>query len=428
MKRRCLTAAAVLAAVGLVAACGSSSSTTNSSSAGSTSATQASSTSKGPIKILTFGDITGLLPVPYVALHDGVQAAVNAFNASGGVQGRKVQLISCDTQLNPAQAAKCVVTAGSQGVVAAVPSLELLDNITTPLLEKQGIPLFQEPSTAAAQYAKNAACFINGPYIIYPATMAALAKAGAKSITVMQPAGVAGLDVLDHASNLAAAPYGGKVTTSINVPPTATNFSAMAAQATGSGQDGLFLSAAPPGLFSVTGDVLQTRPSMKVSVPGYLLASPQVLAAFSKIPGVKGTMSANYSAWPTDASVPGIKLFQQQLAAVNKASLGNEAALLSWIDASGAMQVLKTMTSGPITAASVSAAMQKATLDFQGVVPNWHYQYNTLGLGCVNTGLAYEGVYNGGLEVTPLHGDKPVQALTPPIVAYYKQALASFAK
>jgi ABC-type branched-subunit amino acid transport system substrate-binding protein len=368
------------------------------------------------------------LPVPYVALHDGVQAAVNAFNAAGGVQGRKVQLISCDTQLNPAQAAKCVATASAQGVVAAVPSLELLDNITTPLLEKQGIPVFQEPSTAAAQYAKNTACFVNGPYVIYPATMAGLAKAGAKSITAMQPAGVAGLDVLDHASNLAASAYGGKVTTSINVAPTATNFSAMAAQATGSGQDGLYLAASPPGLFSLAGDVLQSRPGIKVSIPGYLLANPQVLAAFSKIPPLKGTFSVNYTAWPTDSSVPGIKLFQQQLAAVNKASLGNEAAIFPWVDAWAAMQVLKTMTSGPITAATVSAAMKKATLDFQGVVPNWHYQYNTLGLGCVNTGMAYEGVYKGGLEVTPLNGDKPVQALTPEIVAYYKKALASFAQ
>src|ERR1035437_9299390 len=73
----------------------------------------------GPITIVTYGDITGLAPVPEHQFQDGVVAAVNAFNASGGVQGRKIKLITCDTKFQGAAAAACVANAKSEGVVAA---------------------------------------------------------------------------------------------------------------------------------------------------------------------------------------------------------------------------------------------------------------------------------------------------------------------
>src|SRR5580700_11090540 len=88
---------------------------------GSSSSGATTRASKAPIKVLTFGDITGLFPTPQNQLVDGVRAAVDAFNADGGVQGRKVQLIACNTQFNPATASSCVENAKADGVVLAIP-------------------------------------------------------------------------------------------------------------------------------------------------------------------------------------------------------------------------------------------------------------------------------------------------------------------
>jgi branched-chain amino acid transport system substrate-binding protein len=423
MRRGIASVAVVIAASAALAGCGSSSSSSSGGGGGG------GGSSKGPINILTYGDITGLAPTPEHQFLDGVKAAVNAFNAAGGVQGRKVKLVSCDTQLNPAQAASCVEKAKSEGIVAAIPSLELLDNVTTPILEKQGIPIIgTNPSTAKAQFSKTSACYINGPFILYPAAARAMAKAGAKSISFMEPAGVANEDVLAKAANAAAAADGAKVPAFIGVAPTATNFSALAAKALSSGEDGVYVSATAPGLFSLVGALGQSKPGLKMGAPGYSVVDSKILGAFTKIPPAKGMYVDNYTAFPTDSSVPGIKLFQQQIATIDKTDVGSETALFTWLDAWGGMQVLKTITSGPITSSTILAAMEKAHLSFQGVVPDWSYQYNTLGLGCVTSNSVYEGVYKGGVSITPLNGDKPTAGLTPDIIALYKKALASYAQ
>jgi ABC-type branched-subunit amino acid transport system substrate-binding protein len=412
MKRLASVIVGVLA-IALIAGCGSSSSSGGGSS-------------KGPIKILTYGDITGLTPTPSHQLTDGVEAAVDAFNAAGGVQGRKVQLITCDTQLNPAHAANCVAKAKAEGVVAAIPSEELLDNVTTPLLEKQGIPILgSNPTTAPALYSKTSACFLDGAFVLYPAGAAELAKAGSKTVGITEIEGVADESVLNKATQMAAAESGATTPTFIPVAPGSTNFSAMAAQVANAHEDANYIAVTPPGLFTLPAVLAQARPGIKMEVPGYLAQSPDGLAAFTKIPATKGMLVNNYTAFPTDTSVPGVRLFQKQIAKVDKSDIPWEVAFYPWVDAWGAMQILKTISSGPITSATILSAMKTATLHFDGVIPNWHYSYNSIGLGCDNNSSVYEGVYKGGMTITPLNGDKPVPGLSSTVIAYYKKSLAA---
>jgi branched-chain amino acid transport system substrate-binding protein len=393
------------------------------------SAATGSAAKAGPIKVLTFGDETGLGPTPSAYLLDGVDAAVAAANKAGGVQGRKIVLVNCNTEANPALAATCVEKAKSEGIVAAIPSLELLDNVTTPILEKEGIPILGiNPSTATAQYSKTSACFINGPFILYPSASTVLGKEGAKSISMLAPGGVANENVLQDGAALAASAAKSSLKTLIQVPNNATDFSSIAASATTAGEDGAFLSALPPGLFSLVGDLAQTVPGIKLAAPGYIVVSDQVLDAFASVPATKGLFVTNYSAFPTDTSVPGIRLFRKEVAPYNKADEDNEGALFPWVDTWGAMQVLQSIKSGPVNAKTILAAMKTVTLNFEGVIPPWHYQYNALGLGCVSSNYVYDGVYNGGTKVTPLYGDKPVAGLDSAIIALYKKDFASYAK
>jgi branched-chain amino acid transport system substrate-binding protein len=410
-----------------IAACGSSSSNSSSSSSGGSSggSSSASSGSKGPIKLLSFGDVTGLSPTPSLGIQKGPQGAVNAVNAKGGINGHQVQLILCDTKLNPADAASCVEKAKAEGVVAAVPSEELLDNVTTPLLDKLGIPILgSNPSTAAAQFSKTSACFLPGVFVLYPAGTEALAKEGAKSVSVSEPAGIADENVVNHAATISAQSAGGTAGPFVGIPPTASNFSSIVAQSTANHQDGSFVSATPPGFFSLVGGIAQAAPGSKLGGPGYTVINSQIDAGLAKIPAAKGMYVDNYTAFPSDTSIPGIKLYQQQVGPLDKADLQDETTLFTWVDMWGALQILQQVK-GDITPQSINAAMKTATVSFQGVAPNWHYQYDTLGLGCDNDDQVYEGHYEGGSTLTPMNGDKPRHALSPQIIALYKKTLSS---
>ena len=412
--RSAVTAAAVMAAAIVAAGC--------SSSGGGSGASQ----SAGPIKILTFGEVTGMGPEPMPQAQDGVEAAVDAFNAAGGVQGRKVQLITCNTKLVPADEEGCVAKAAAEGVVAAIPSEEALDNITTPILEKQGIPIVgTNPTSAAAQDSTTSACYVSGNYVLSPQAATYLADAGATSLAFMSPTGLADISVAQQGTSAAAAAAGATVKTYVSVAPTATDFTSIAAQATGADEDAAYVTALAPGLFSIISDVAQAKPGIKLSSPGYLLQDPTILSALSKVPAAKGLWVNNYTAFPTDTSVPGIRLYQQQIAKVNKDDIPYETALIGWIDGWGGMQILKTITSGPVDSATITAAMKTARVSFEGVAPDWHYQFNTLGLGCVNSNAVYEGVYEGGDAITPLNGDKPVTGIGQAVIAVYKKAFGS---
>jgi ABC-type branched-subunit amino acid transport system substrate-binding protein len=395
--------------------------------AGGGSSGASTSATKAPIKVLTFGDITGLFPTPQNDLVDAVRAAVNAFNASGGVQGRKVDLITCNSEFNPATASSCVENAKTDGVVLAIPSFEIFDSITTPILETQKIPIFGAPSTAAAAFDPAEACFVPGAFSLYPAGATQMAKAGVKNMSVLEPLGVPNTNEINQAVTMAASAAGMTIGAVVGVSPVATNLSTLAAQATDGNEDGSFLLESSPALLTLIGDIAQNRAGIKMDIFGPDLAIPQTLAALSKIPAAKGLYGVNSTVWPTDKSIPGIKLFDKELGKLDSSALGNAGALPPWIDAWGAMQVLATMKSGPITAATVTAAMKKATANFEGVVPNWKYQYNTLGLGCDNDNSVYLGRYEGGSSVKPVNGDKPVKALSAAIINYYKKALTSAA-
>ena len=421
MKRPNVVKAATCAVVGAVilAGCGSGSS-------GSASG------SDGPIKVLTFGNVTGVGATPQVQFEHGVEAAVDAVNGAGGIRGRKVQLLTCDAKNNSAAAANCVAKASQEGVVAAIPPNESLDNITTPLLEKQGIPILgANPATATAQYSTTSACFIPGTFVLFPQEASALAARGVKSLSFMGPAGLQNLDTLQQAISTAASEGGAKLQSFLQIPLTATNFSSIAAQATSQDEDGSGVNALPPGYFSILSDVAQSRPGIKLTSPGFVVVDPTVLSSLGKVPAAQGLYVNNFTAFPTDTQVPGIRLYREQIAKVSKSDADYENTLYAWLGAWGAMQIIESVKSGPINAQTITAAMKHVTVRFDGVVPDWHYQYNTLGLGCVNDNQVYEGevkITNGTASIAPLNNSKPATGISPAVIALYRKAFASYAK
>lgn len=102
------TLTSVLMVSFVVAGCGSSSSSggssSSSSSGSSSSSSGASSPSGGVVKIGNIGSMSGALQAVGVSQTHGVQLAVNAINASGGLLGKKLQIVTRDDASDPSQA------------------------------------------------------------------------------------------------------------------------------------------------------------------------------------------------------------------------------------------------------------------------------------------------------------------------------------
>ncbi|HUZ30116.1 MAG TPA: ABC transporter substrate-binding protein [Solirubrobacteraceae bacterium] len=87
------------------------------------------------MSILDLSGGTGLVPQN----EDGVLTAVAAINAAGGINGRPLQAIICDTKSDPNGAASCAHQAVSDGVAALVGSETQLEANYLPIIEQAGI-------------------------------------------------------------------------------------------------------------------------------------------------------------------------------------------------------------------------------------------------------------------------------------------------
>jgi branched-chain amino acid transport system substrate-binding protein len=122
----------------LAAAC--SSSATSSSAGSTTSSGSAASASGGTIKIGMTASLTGSDAELGSAQLQGATARIDAQNAAGGVDGKKLQLISVDDASSTANAlsgAQVLISKGVFGVIAD----SVTDGAIEPYLRSKGIPV-----------------------------------------------------------------------------------------------------------------------------------------------------------------------------------------------------------------------------------------------------------------------------------------------
>lgn len=127
-----LGGAAALAACGLAACSAAASGGTSASSTGAISA-------GSQVKLMVIGDLqTPVQALPQIAT--GAQAAASQVNAAGGVNGHKIEILSCNTQGDPNVSAACARSAVSQGVSAVVGLESLTSTSVLPVLQAASIP------------------------------------------------------------------------------------------------------------------------------------------------------------------------------------------------------------------------------------------------------------------------------------------------
>jgi ABC-type branched-subunit amino acid transport system substrate-binding protein len=97
------------------------------------------SSSADTIKLMTIAPISTSLQ-NYPDAEGGARAAVEALNDAGGINGKKIDWVFCNTESDPNKATACSREAVADGVVAVVGQVDVFSPNTLPLLEEAGIP------------------------------------------------------------------------------------------------------------------------------------------------------------------------------------------------------------------------------------------------------------------------------------------------
>lgn len=215
-----------------LAACGNLSGN-NGSASNSTAAS-------GVIKVMTLGNwnqpALGTSDPEYPA---GALAAAAAVNASGGIGGRKVQVIVCSDDGDPNVARSCADKAVSDHVMAIVGLQSLFAPNILPTLRKASIPVIGAVAFGTAEVqSPNSFALTGGILAEHAGGIYALKRAGATKIRYVAPAGT-NPPALMQVMEAAAKANGLTWADPVFIPQKASDLSAVVAAATSGGVNGI---------------------------------------------------------------------------------------------------------------------------------------------------------------------------------------------
>jgi ABC-type branched-subunit amino acid transport system substrate-binding protein len=199
--------------------------------------------SEDTIKVMVFGSFTQP-PFPLPQIQTGAEAAVERVNADGGINGSKIQLISCDDQGNANGAAACGREAVEEKVVAVVGSFTLFGDSIMQFLDKAKIPAVFDNATSQLESTSANSFPIVGAI---PPSVAALLSFDQQGCTTTV------LSASENAQSQAAydvffKPVADKndiKTAFVTYPATTTDFSSVAAQIADAGDCLVYAGGAP---------------------------------------------------------------------------------------------------------------------------------------------------------------------------------------
>jgi ABC-type branched-subunit amino acid transport system substrate-binding protein len=164
------------------------------------------------------------------AVLDIAQGAVVQINNAGGLGGHELKLITCNDSADPNKAADCARQAVDEGVAALVGGFTPNGDAVMPTLEQAGIPWFGPPGISAAELSSEDS---------YPITSGVLGLAGLGQMAAedgCQKVASINYDLpsagqISQLVDLALTNAGADKSTLIKVPPTTTDFSTIAQEA-----------------------------------------------------------------------------------------------------------------------------------------------------------------------------------------------------
>jgi len=154
MRRRALstsTVAFAIVVVLMVALVAYATSVSGSVATGPCMAAGSTSSASNAIKIGFVTELSGPSVSDGYGARIAVELAVNATNASGGIDGRPIDLVIVDARTNPQEAAKCAAALDQQGVLAITGTTDLGDaQAVQAYAEANGVPFVVSAISSAS--------------------------------------------------------------------------------------------------------------------------------------------------------------------------------------------------------------------------------------------------------------------------------------
>ena len=315
----------------------------------------AAPSASSPVQVTLVGEFTGV--VMYPNLIAGAQAAADAVNASGGIDGRHFQVNTCNTQgvTTPAPSEACAHNVVSNKADLAVIGTGIdafATQINTILNAAHVANVGDQPLSAAELSDPNSFPLVGSEGA---AEGDVLADAGYKKIVLAYYGGEEAAAAIDL-ENAALKSRGLKLTGSIPVPPTATDYTPYVASAASKGnavamavtatQFAAWLTAAKSGNY--TQKLCLTNQAATAKLLKTLGSKANGVLVAAGLPPV------------TDTSLTGIRLFRTQIRKYEPSAQITEVTLDGWLSAWAFAQVARTIK-GTLDRASVLSAWSHLT-------------------------------------------------------------------
>ena len=354
-----------------------------------------------PVKIMVTGSFDAF-GTSYSQVPAAAQAAADAIEADGGLNGSPFEIIECN-QADANDANDCARMAVSENVVATVGTFTSFGAEMNPILIEAGIPqIALYPIDFSDYTAENAYPLFGGTIATTGGMGAQLADDGAETINISYldiEQGALAADLLALGSD----PRGAEVVSETPVPGDAVEFSAQVASATDADPDGVAV-------------LLTTE-----DAPGYLRALSQagydgkISTATSSLTPVQldelgdiaeGLLIPSAFKPATMTDDPAVQQFNEEMDQYAPDEVRDDTAENSWMGVHLLADVMEGKNK--ITAATVTKALDESGDIDLGLLPPINFQQGTeitdlapdVELRVFNTTVVYTVVENGELVAT----------------------------
>ncbi|MBF6207833.1 ABC transporter substrate-binding protein [Streptomyces gardneri] len=307
------------------------------------------------IKVMAMGQYQSS-QFSFPEMKDAVEGAINAANAAGGINGKKIELTTCNDQGDPNVAAKCARQAVTEHAAAVLGSISLFNTGVTPVLEAAHIPLIGALPLTSADFTSPISYPADGGNPgQFTAAGLALAQRGCKQVGIISSSDSAAAQVSAELIEQGVKSGGGQVTSSIGVTSDAPDLAPAVSTLLQGGARcvGVALPAAAQMKF-----IMAARQSSNPQLPiAASLANvpPSVLASSGA--AMEGVLLPDSKVLPNPTDTPN---FVAQLKAQNPKAEVDTSAELAWSAATVFIEVAKQIQ-GPVTASSVIDQLKKTT-------------------------------------------------------------------
>jgi len=323
-----------------------------------------------PVKVLVIAPVA--TPIQnYPDAFAGAQAAAEALNKKGGLNGHPVTVETCNTQSNANVAVACARQAVSDNVLAVVGGISTLSTLEFPVLQDARIPSigFQTSGNAVDWTNPYSFPFVGGSTASYMAAPFALKKLGKKRLVIFfqdVPSAATNAKLVKNAARTAGMP----VVATIQLPGATTDFAPYVQRLRDANPDSVIFINSP----GVSGGLIRNAAALGLK-PLWMhntgsIGEPE--AAQIGAPAEGMLLGSIYPSFRDSAVYPGIKKFVADMQAAGKASdeinlkpLGVNA----WVSMY-ALAEAATWVKGPLNPQTLVAAMRahKKPVNIQGLV------------------------------------------------------------